>query len=85
MAAQRAPIRRWLSAAYVAMSAVELGVHYTAIRCAMELRVGIGSVHLTVELLALSARRRHGQRKRGISEVVVLRQLYRQWLASDSN
>ena len=182
-AAQRAPIRRWFFAAYIAMRSAELGVHCTAIRCAMgdagfvrarlwvratrldpyrepsalrldnqpqpyapcvfekddqtgfirwvgprhglvrrthpmwaaaalpsatrlseqaspavharitsfccdltiELRGGIGSVHLTVEILTRSARRQYGQRKRGISKVVVLRQLYRQWLASSSN
>jgi hypothetical protein len=35
-AAQRAPIRRWSSAAYFAMSSAELGVHHAALRYARE-------------------------------------------------
>ena len=34
-AAQRAPIRRWLYAAYIAMWSAEFGVHHATICCAM--------------------------------------------------
>jgi len=34
-AAPRAPLRRWFSVAYIAIHSAELGVHHTALRCAM--------------------------------------------------
>jgi hypothetical protein len=180
-AAQRAPIRCWFSAVSIAMHSAELGVHHTAVRCAMgaggfvrarlwghatkldpcrapvalifdnqlpyapcafendhhtgflrwvglrqehvyksqpmaaaalarttqvreqarpttdagiaglsldltvDIRVGIRSAYLTVEVLTRSAHRQDGPRMRGISEVAVLRRWYRRWFAPDSN
>jgi hypothetical protein len=177
-AAQRPLMRRWFSAAYIAIHSAELGVHHTAIRCAMgagglvhaklwgrvtkldpcrepvaltldnqlpyapcvfekdhhtgylrwvgprqghvyksqpmaaaalarttqphaqarpttdagiaglrldltvDIRVGIRSAYLTVEVLTRSARRQDGQRMRGIGDAAALRQLYRRWFAS---
>lgn len=83
-ATQRAPIRCWFSAVYIAMRSAEFGVHDTAMRCAMGV-AGIGSVELTGEIFTRGARRGYGQRKCGIGAIVVLQQLYRQWRASDRN
>lgn len=50
-----------------------------------EMRIGFGSVSLTVEILTRNARPRRGQHLRGIGDGAALWQLYGRWFVLDDN